>query len=80
MGDLMNNVEEKINEVLDKIKPFLESDGGSLEFIKFENGNVYIKLSGACSHCSMIDYTIKDGIEATLVEEIPEVVSVIRID
>lgn len=80
MGDLMNNVEAKINEVLDKIKPFLESDGGSLEFIKFENGNVYIKLSGACSHCSMIDYTIKDGIEATLVEEIPEVVSVIRID
>ena len=57
-----------------------KSDGGSLEFIKFENGNVYIKLSGACSHCSMIDYTIKDGIEATLVEEIPEVVSVIRID
>lgn len=80
MGDLMNNVEAKINEVLDKIKPFLESDGGSLEFIKFENGNVYIKLSGACSHCSMIDYTIKDGIEATLVEEIPEVISVIRID
>ena len=38
MGDLMNNVEAKINEVLDKIKPFLESDGGSLEFIKFENG------------------------------------------
>lgn len=76
----MNNVETKINEVLDKIKPFLESDGGSLEFVKFEDGNVYVRLSGACSHCSMIDYTIKDGIEATLVEEIPEVVSVIRID
>ncbi|MGN0973142.1 MAG: NifU family protein [Bacilli bacterium] len=76
----MDKTEEKIIEVLDKIKPFLESDGGNLEFVKYEEGNVYIKLSGACSHCSMIDYTIKDGIEATLVEEIPEVVSVIRID
>lgn len=76
----MKDTEKKIIEVLDKIKPFLQSDGGDLEFVKFVNGNVYIKLFGACSHCSMIDYTIKDGIEATLVEEIPEVVSVIRVD
>ena len=76
----MNKTEEKIIKVLEKIKPFLEADGGNLEFIKFENGNVYIRLLGACSNCGMIDYTIKDGIEATLVEEIPEVVSVIRVD
>lgn len=76
----MSEIEKKIIEVLDKIRPFLQSDGGNLEYVKFEDGNVYIRLSGACSHCSMIDYTIKDGIEATLVEEIPEVISVIRVD
>ena len=73
-------IEEKIIKTLDKIRPFLQSDGGDLEFIKFEDGNVYVKLSGACSHCGMIDYTLKDGIEALLIEEIPEVVSVKRID
>jgi len=79
-GDLMKNVEKLINEKLEKIRPFLQSDGGDLQFVDFKDGIVYIKLSGACSNCAMIDYTIKDGIEAVLVEEIPEVVSVERID
>lgn len=74
------DIEKRIKETLDKVRPFLQSDGGDLEFIKFENGNVYVKLSGACSNCGMIDYTIKEGVEAILVEEIPEVVSVIRVD
>lgn len=73
-------IEDKIIETIEKLRPFLQSDGGDLQFIKFENGNVYVKLIGACSHCGMIDYTLKDGIEAVLVEEIPEVVSVIRVD
>ena len=76
----MKKTEKKIIETIEKIKPFLQADGGDLEFIKFEDGNVYIKLLGACSNCGMIDYTVKEGIEATLVEEIPEVVSVIRVD
>ena len=76
----VKKTEKKIIETIEKIKPFLQADGGDLEFIKFEDGNVYIKLLGACSNCGMIDYTVKEGIEATLVEEIPEVVSVIRVD
>ena len=76
----MTKTEKKIIEVIEKIRPFLQADGGDLEFINFKDGNVYIKLLGACSNCGMIDYTIKDGIESTLVEEIPEVVSVIRVD
>lgn len=73
-------IEEKIIEEINKIKPFLQSDGGNIEFVKFENGNVYVKLTGACSHCSMIDVTLKEGIEEILVNEIPEVKSVIKID
>ena len=56
------------------------SDGGNLEFIKFEDGVVYIKLLGACSHCSMMEITLKEGIEEALVNEIPEVKRVEKVD
>lgn len=75
-----NNVEEKINEVLNRIKPYLENDGGNLEYIKFEKGIVYVRLLGACAGCSMIDITLKDGIEAMLMDEIPEVLGVTRVE
>jgi len=74
------NTEKKILEIIDKIRPFLMNDGGNLEFIKFEDGIVYIKLLGACSHCSMIDVTLKEGIESMLVNEIPEVLGVVKVD
>ena len=77
LGDFMN-VEERIKEEIDKIRPFLMGDGGDVEFIKFEDGIVYIKLTGACANCSMIDYTLKDAIEEILVNEIPEVKSVVN--
>lgn len=71
-GDIMS-IENKIIEVLNKIKPFLNDDGGDLEFIKFEDGIVYVKLLGACEGCAMADNTIKDMVEYTLTFEIPEV-------
>lgn len=73
-------VEEKIINIIDEIRPYLISDGGDLEFVKFENGTVYIKMLGACSNCSLIDVTIKDGIEAMLINEIPEVKNVLKIE
>ncbi len=73
------DVEKKILEVLERIRPYLEGDGGSLEYIKFEKGIVYIKLLGACAGCGMIDITLKDGIEAMLMDEIPEVLGVERV-
>lgn len=68
-----NNIEEKIKSTIEKIRPFLINDGGDLEFIKYENNIVYIKLKGACQGCPMMDITIKDGIEQLLVNEIPEI-------
>ena len=61
-------------------KPFLQNDGGNIEFVKYENGNVYVKLTGACAGCSLIDVTLKEGIEEILISEIPEIKQVIRID
>ena len=71
--------EEKIKEVIEKLRPFLVSDGGDVEFIKYENNIVYIKLSGACAGCELIDFTLKDGIESAIKEEVPSVKEVINI-
>lgn len=69
----MNDIEVRIRTLIDKIRPFLINDGGNLEFIKFEDGIVYVKLLGACADCEMMDITLKDGIEELIVNEIPEV-------
>lgn len=70
----------KINEILDKIRPYLENDGGSVRFNRFENGIVYVTLVGACSNCPHATATLEDGIETALVNEIPEVIKVVNED
>lgn len=65
--------ELKIKKTIEKIRPYLINDGGDLEFIKYEKNIVYIKLTGACKDCPMMDITIKDGIEQLLINEIPEI-------
>ena len=75
-----NDLTLRIIAVIDKIRPYLISDGGNLEFVKYENNIVYVRLFGACKDCAMIDVTLKDGIEEMIVNEIPEVKSVINID
>ncbi len=69
----MNKQEEKIIDLIEQIKPFLMADGGSVEFIKYEDNIVYIKVLGACQNCGMLDVTLSDLIETTIMEEIPEV-------
>lgn len=66
-------IENKIKEILEKIKPFLNNDGGDVEFVKYEDGILYVKLLGACVDCAMADNTIKEMIEYTITFEIPEV-------
>ena len=74
------DIETKINEVLNKIRPYLENDGGSVKFNRYENGVVYVTLVGACSNCPMAASTLEDGIETALVNEIPEVIKVVNED
>lgn len=76
----MNEETKKIQEIINKLRPFLINDGGNIEFIKYENNIVYIKLMGACANCQMIDLTLKDGIAAAIISEVPEVKDVINID
>ena len=71
-------IEKKIIEVLDKIRPYLENDGGSVKFNRYENGVAYVTLIGACASCPLADSTLEDGIATALVHEIPEVIRVIN--
>lgn len=71
--------EQKIIEIIDKLRPFLINDGGNVEFIKYEDDIVYIKMTGACSNCYMLDYTIKEGIESAIKEEVPSVKGVVNV-
>jgi Fe-S cluster biogenesis protein NfuA len=74
------DTEKKIIEIIDALRPYLINDGGNIEFVKYEDHIVYIKMLGACADCGMIDFTLKDGIEYAIKEEVPEVKGVINLD
>lgn len=76
----MTNTEEKIIDIINRLRPFLINDGGNVEFVKYEDHIVYIKMMGACSNCMMLDVTLKDGIEAMIKDEVPEVEAVLNIE
>ena len=65
-----------IKRTLDKIRPFLQRDGGDCEFDSFEDGIVYINVSGACEGCALINEDIESGVEVILMEEVPGVIAV----
>ena len=75
----MSDTEKKIRDIIDNLRPYLISDGGNVDFVKYENNIVYIKLQGACANCEMLDITLKDGIQSAIKDEIPEVVDVINV-
>ena len=72
----MENIEEQIKNVIHKLRPYLQRDGGDIEYVDFKDGIVYVRMLGACAGCSMIDDTLKDGVEQILMEEVPGVLEV----
>jgi len=73
------NMQEKVEEVLNKIRPDLERDGGNVELVEVTDGTVKVKLVGACAGCPMSTMTLKNGIERILKQEIPEVKEVVAV-
>jgi len=72
---------EKVEEVLESIRPALRFDGGDVELVDIgEDGTVYVRLMGACSGCAMSLMTLKGGIEQRLKQAIPEVKEVIAVN
>jgi Fe-S cluster biogenesis protein NfuA len=69
-------IEKQVKEILHKVRPYLQRDGGDVRYVRFEDGIVYVEMMGACVGCSAIDSTLKDGIEAILLEEVPGIIGV----
>ncbi len=71
---------DKVEEVLDKIRPSLVADGGNVELIDVNDGTVEVKFTGACDGCPMATMTLKMGIEQILKQEIPEIKEVVAVE
>ncbi|UCD55469.1 MAG: NifU family protein [Candidatus Omnitrophota bacterium] len=70
-------LKEKVEKALEEIRPALQADGGDVELVDVtEEGVVKLRLTGACGHCPMSNYTLKQGIEQRLKEKVSEVKSV----
>lgn len=74
-----NNTINQIIEILNSLRPYLNMDGGDVEFIKYEDKIVYVKLTGACQACMFSDETIKNGLYETIKAQIPEIEGVINL-
>lgn len=72
------DIENQIKEILETIRPYLNADGGDIEFIKYEDDYLYIKLLGVCGNCSFADDTIQNGIYETIKQQIPKLKGVIN--
>ena len=73
-------VKEKVQKVIDEIKPFLKADGGDIELVEVtEDGIVKVRLVGACAGCPGAQMTLKMGVEKKLREAVPEVKEVVAV-
>lgn len=73
------NEEEAIQAIkatLEKVRPFLQRDGGDIDYIGYRDGIVYVAMVGACEGCSLADNDISAGVEIILMEEVPGVIGV----
>lgn len=67
-------IKQQVEQALDKIRPFLQRDGGDIQLIDVtEDGIVKVQLTGACQGCPMSQMTLKQGVERALMKEVPSV-------
>ncbi|HET7153249.1 MAG TPA: NifU family protein [Candidatus Kapabacteria bacterium] len=71
----MPDMTERIKKILDKIRPYLQIDGGDIEFVSYneERKVVEVRLLGACTTCAMSYMTLRAGIEGAILKELPEI-------
>lgn len=73
---MSENIENKVKETLEEIRPKIQADGGDIELVAVENGIVKVRLRGACVGCPMSALTLKQGVERAIKNNVPEVKSV----
>jgi Fe-S cluster biogenesis protein NfuA len=69
-------LEDRINTALDRIRPAIAADGGDVWLIRVENQTAYVQMLGACGGCAAAHLTLKNGIEAVIREDVPEITAV----
>lgn len=74
-----NTQYDEVLEVLDKLRPFLQRDGGDVELVDVEDGIVKLRLMGACGSCPSSTITLKAGIERALIEEVEGIEEVVQV-
>ncbi len=72
-------MEEKIKELINNIRPYLNMDGGDIEFVKYEDNYIYVKMYGTCANCLGQEDTLNEGLLTMFQEEIPEIKGIINI-
>ena len=73
-------IEKEIVKVINKIRPYIQRDGGDVEFVRFEDGIVFVRMLGACQGCSSVSDTLEGGIAAILLDEVAGVKKVMLAD
>jgi len=81
MSDIVQSTTQydEVLEVLDKLRPFLQRDGGDVELVDVEDGIVKLRLMGACGSCPSSTITLKAGIERALLEEVEGIEEVVQV-
>ena len=71
---------KKVQEALNEIRPFLESDGGNIELVSIIDDVVKVKLLGNCVSCSVNQMTLKNGVEMTIKKHVPSIKKVVNVE
>ncbi|GLX65926.1 NifU family protein [Paenibacillus glycanilyticus] len=79
MSQTQDTMYDEVLDVLDKLRPFLQRDGGDVELVDVEDGIVKLRLMGACGSCPSSTITLKAGIERALLEEVEGVQEVMQV-
>jgi Fe-S cluster biogenesis protein NfuA len=79
-GTTQDSFESRLRAVLDKVRPFLQMDGGDIELVSIEDKNAIVRLTGACHGCPSAIYTLKMGVEQAIRKEIPDFGELIQVD
>ena len=61
---------ELVKKTIEKVRPYIQADGGDVEFVRLEDDIVYVRVHGACVGCMALNDTLKDGVEALILDEV----------
>lgn len=80
MEEQSQNIEQRVEQALETVRPFLRSDGGDVELVSVKDKVVSIRLLGSCQHCEISEMTMKMGIEEGIKHEVPEIEDVVAVN